>query len=122
MLPESTMRVDHDLLVRIRMEYLEMPGLQLTNQQARRLWNLPQAACDTILASLVQEDFLALTSDGTYLRRGSGRHRFHAPKPDASPSSGGDRSPNEDVDRDRRRGQQQEPSPAPNTDVVGVPA
>ena len=35
--------VNRDLLARIQMEYLEMPGLHLTSQQARRLWNLDQS-------------------------------------------------------------------------------
>jgi hypothetical protein len=65
--------VNRDLLTRIQMEYLEMPGLHLTRQQARRLWNLDQGACDEILATLVREQFLAQTADGGYLRRGSGR-------------------------------------------------
>ena len=37
---------DSELLVRIRMEFLEMPGMRLTRSQAHRLWNLNQIACD----------------------------------------------------------------------------
>ena len=58
--------VNRDLLTRIQMEYLEMPGLHLTSQQARRLWNLDQGACDEILATLVREQFLSQTADGGY--------------------------------------------------------
>jgi hypothetical protein len=61
-----------DLLIRIRGEYTEMPGLRLTRAQARRLWNLDQAACEDILTALVREEFLSETTDGTYLRRGGG--------------------------------------------------
>jgi len=64
--------VTRDLLTRIQMEYLEMPGLHLTSQQARRLWNLDQGACDEILATLVREQFLSQTANGAYLRRGTG--------------------------------------------------
>jgi hypothetical protein len=66
--------VERQLLMRIRMEYVEMPGLRLTSRQAGRLWNLDQAMCEEILATLVQELFLSRTSDGAYLRRDSGRH------------------------------------------------
>ena len=67
--------VDRHLLMRIRMEYVEMPGLRLTSRQAGRLWNLDQTACEEILATLVQELFLSRTSDGAYLRRDTGRQR-----------------------------------------------
>ena len=64
--------VNGHLLTRIRMEYVEMPGLQLTGGQARRLWNLDQSTCEDILATLVEERFLTRTTRGTYLRRGEG--------------------------------------------------
>jgi len=60
-----------DALVRIQMEYLEMPGLKLTPQQARRLWGLPADVCDAALASLVEQGFLAQTRAGSYVRRSS---------------------------------------------------
>ena len=66
--------VDGHLLMRIRMEYVEMPGLQLTGRQARRLWNLDQSTCEDILAALVEERFLTLTAGGMYLRCGAGRY------------------------------------------------
>ena len=66
--------VDGHLLMRVRMEYVEMPGLRLTSRQASRLWNLDQAACEEILATLVQELFLSRTGDGAYLRRDTGHH------------------------------------------------
>jgi hypothetical protein len=58
-----------ELLTRIRMEYLEMPGLTLTRHQARRFWNLDPILCEQILATLVSEHFLSQSNDGTYLRR-----------------------------------------------------
>jgi hypothetical protein len=57
------------LVNRIRMEYLEMPGLTLTKSQARRLWNLESTECDAVLSTLVAERFLAEGQDGTFLRR-----------------------------------------------------
>jgi hypothetical protein len=38
------MRFD-DAVQLIRLEYLEMPGMALTYEQARRLWNLPADLC-----------------------------------------------------------------------------
>ncbi len=73
-IPES---VNRELLTRIQMEYLEMPGLRLTSRQARRLWNLDEASCVRILAVLVELRFLARAHDGSYLRTGTGSN--HAP-------------------------------------------
>jgi hypothetical protein len=36
----------------VKAEYLEMPGLQLTKAQVRRLWGLEDQTCDTVLAQL----------------------------------------------------------------------
>jgi hypothetical protein len=58
-----------DLVRRIQMEYIEMPGLALTRGQARRLWNLDAEVCDQVLATLVAEEFLGQTSRGAFLRR-----------------------------------------------------
>ena len=48
-----------DLVRRVRGEFLEMPGLRLTLQQARRLWRLDEFMCDAVLAVLVDAHFLA---------------------------------------------------------------
>jgi hypothetical protein len=64
--------MDSDLLARIRMEFVEMPGMRLTRIQARRLWNLHQAACDEVLDALVEQGFLKQGSDGAFLRQWSG--------------------------------------------------
>ena len=37
----------------IQAEYHEMPGLQLTKLQVRRLWGLDSRTCDVVLATLV---------------------------------------------------------------------
>jgi hypothetical protein len=55
-------------LVRVRSEYLEMPGLSLTQAQAQRLWGLDAQACETVLAALLQAGFLRRTSQGGYVR------------------------------------------------------
>ena len=65
--------VDGDLLTRIRMEYIEMPDLRLTDRQASRLWNLDQTSCDAILAVLIRDHFLSRTGDGSYVIAASGR-------------------------------------------------
>ena len=74
-----------ELVNRIRMEYLEMPGLALTSGQARRLWNLDPALCDAVLSTLVREEFLSETRNGAFLRRNDGGRR---PSAAASPGAG----------------------------------
>ena len=56
------------LLERVRGEYLEMPGLQLTIPQACRLWQLDRTTCEAVLADLVATQFLRRTSAGMYAR------------------------------------------------------
>jgi hypothetical protein len=56
------------LLTRIRGEYLEMPGLCLTPDQATRLWGLEPAECRALLEALVGAQFLTRTRDGAYQR------------------------------------------------------
>jgi hypothetical protein len=62
-----------DVVRRIRGEFLEMPGLRLTPQQARRLWRLDETACDAVLGALVDARFLARTRDGAFIRLGGDR-------------------------------------------------
>lgn len=64
---------DERELIRIRGEFLEMPGLCLTQRQAQRLWGLPCGQCEALLAVLLEEQFLAQTADGRFLRFGCGR-------------------------------------------------
>ena len=59
-------------LLRIRGEYLEMPGLRLTHAQARRLWELDELTCAELLDALTKENFLYLRTDGTYARASDG--------------------------------------------------
>jgi hypothetical protein len=62
----SEPRIDRWLSL-IRSEYLEMPGLQLTPQQARRLWGLDDRTTAMLLATLVDSRFLRKTRSGAYV-------------------------------------------------------
>jgi len=53
---------------RVRAEYLEMPGLCLTFDQACRLWALDDRACGRVLTDLVAEGFLAVSARGHEIR------------------------------------------------------
>jgi hypothetical protein len=52
---------------RVRGEYLEMPGLILTTEQAQRLWGIGPRECRAIMTSLVEAGFLRPTPRG-YVR------------------------------------------------------
>jgi hypothetical protein len=65
--PELSSRSE-DVLRQVRGEFLEMPGLRLTEPQARRLWNLDEAACAALLNVLVDAKFLFKTRDGAFMR------------------------------------------------------
>jgi hypothetical protein len=58
----------HSLLKRIRAEYLEMPGMRLTVEQAQRLFGVERASCVTLLDALVADRFLCVTFNGAYAR------------------------------------------------------
>lgn len=60
--------VDRELLRRVRGEFLEMPGLRLTFQQARRLWGLDDETCGWVLDSLIDRGFLVREHDEQYAR------------------------------------------------------
>ena len=52
----------------IRAEYVEMPGLSLTEPQVERLWSLTSDLAETLLEELERVHFLRLTKKGTYVR------------------------------------------------------
>lgn len=61
--------MDHPVLVnRVRAEFIEMPGLQLTLPQAARLWGLEPTACRSVIDALVQTSFLRWTPKGMVVR------------------------------------------------------
>ena len=51
----------------IQAEYLEMPGLQLTKPQVRRLWGLEDRTCDAVLEQLLAMHFLKRTPLDAYV-------------------------------------------------------
>ncbi len=55
-------------VVRIRAEYMEMPGLALTRSQMRRLWLLDAHTCDRVVDDLLKAGFLFCRPDLTYAR------------------------------------------------------
>lgn len=63
-----------EMVLRIRGEFLEMPGLRLTPLEARRLWRLDETACDAVLGALVDARFLARTRDGAFVRHDGSSH------------------------------------------------
>jgi hypothetical protein len=52
------------MVERVRGEFNEMPGLQLTEAQAARLWGLEPGACRRVVKELVDSEFLRWTPSG----------------------------------------------------------
>jgi hypothetical protein len=67
---------------RVRGEFVEMPGLELTLPQAVRLWTLGTDDCRYVLDALVDAGFLKWTPRRTIIRTGRdlpiGRERLTA--------------------------------------------
>jgi CheY-like chemotaxis protein len=59
---------DATAAVRVREEFAALPGLALTAEQARLIFDLDREMCDSILDSLVGEGFLSRTPHGTFRR------------------------------------------------------
>jgi len=59
---------DPELLRKVWREFVEMPGLRLTLEQAQRLWTVDADTCAPLLESLVDLELLARTADGKYAR------------------------------------------------------
>ena len=80
MAPERSIET---LLQRIKAEFQEMPGLRLTEAQARRLWGLDAAQCAQVLAALRTIGFVLETRDGAFIQVGTAHpvkaERVHAP-------------------------------------------
>jgi hypothetical protein len=76
---EVAMRTIHDVIQRIRAEYLEMPGLQLKTEQVQRLCGIERAMCQPALDALVNAKFLYVKPDGRYARLTEGH--FSRPHP-----------------------------------------
>jgi DNA-binding GntR family transcriptional regulator len=71
------------LLNRIRGEFLEMPGLRLTCEQAQRLYGLDRALCQRALDRLVDAGFLCVTANRRYAPIAD---VFGAPHSDSAPA------------------------------------
>jgi len=56
---------------RVRAEFVEMPGLELTLPQAVRLWGLGADDCRHVLDSLAETGFLKWTARRTVVRTGA---------------------------------------------------
>ena len=55
-------------LRRAQAEYMEMPGLQLTEAQAARLWSFDSKLCSAVLTALVESRFLVRTRKASFAR------------------------------------------------------
>ena len=58
-----------DLLVLIRAEYDEMPGLHLTPPQVCRLFGIDPHTGETVMRMLVDEGIVTRTATGAFIRR-----------------------------------------------------
>ena len=67
MTPEQKTTTE-EVLRRVQGEFLEMPGLRLTEAQARRLWGLDRESCAALLTALIDANFLFRTRDGAFMR------------------------------------------------------
>ena len=56
------------IIWRIQCEFNELPGLKLTEAQARRLWALDGHACHLVLRTLIERRFLRRTASSMYVR------------------------------------------------------
>ena len=73
------------LLRRIWTEYIEMPGLRLTSEQAQRLWAVDVQTCTALMESLIDLKFLVRRPDGRYARLTEGSAgRLRMAKADAT--------------------------------------
>ena len=57
---------------RIEAEYREMPGLSVTEAQARRLWGIDEATCRRALGTLLRRGILRRTRRQSWVRTESG--------------------------------------------------
>jgi hypothetical protein len=57
-----------DAIVRVKAEFLEMPGLRLTTAQAARLWQFDREFSEEVLAALVDARFLMRTPKAAFAR------------------------------------------------------
>ena len=73
--------MSRELIGRIRGEFIEIPGLKLSLQQACRLWNLSASACREALDALRAEGFLYQTPSGAFIAFPSATRMLKAESP-----------------------------------------
>lgn len=73
--------MSRELIGRIRGEFIEMPGLKLSLQEACRLWNLSASACGEALDELRAEGFLYQTPSGAFIAFPSATRMIKAETP-----------------------------------------
>ena len=61
--------LESELLRRVVAEFLEMPGLQVTPEQARRLWGCDAATCQRAAALLVDQGVPRWSGEGRLARK-----------------------------------------------------
>jgi len=76
-----------NLLDRIRAEYAEMPGLQLTLAQACRLWQVDVQTGEYLLEKLTHQNFLMRTKSGAFIAASAWRDRPAPQKATVPPGS-----------------------------------
>ena len=54
------------LVLRVHSEFMEMPGLTLSIEQAARLFSLPSGVCTRVFGELIRGELLRRTADGRY--------------------------------------------------------
>ena len=64
--------VHPDLITRILGEYRDMPGLAVTEAQARRLWGCDAVTCSRVIEVLVTQGYLRWSREGLLIRAWSG--------------------------------------------------
>jgi hypothetical protein len=74
------------IMRRIRAEFREMPDMRLRPGQVQRLCGIDGAPCKVALDALVDEKFLRVRSDGSYVRGAD--HSDHAMNRRAETSGG----------------------------------
>ena len=70
--PRKADRRIEDVAWLIDAEYKEMPGMRLTFDQVRRLWNLSGDDCGKVLEYMVRSGRLVMDRDDRYCRNAQG--------------------------------------------------
>jgi hypothetical protein len=66
-----------DALLLVQSEYLEIPGLHLTEPQVERLWGIDPDTAERLLRVLVDIRFLRQTRNGAYVRADHDQEAAH---------------------------------------------